>query len=300
MAGQRPSVEDAATDRIKDRIPIHSPGQSERGPPHGLRPSGSTSIREPIIKRIADQVLEVTAVRCLSRPGVGTDRAGRRLFCQPQALPERGLLFRIIYQAMRFPVDAFPCCLRSRTSGWIAQWEEMLQDSDQKIARPRKSIPAPICGGRMMMGLRANNGEQWPISGSAERTGLGCCGQPNPCQPWKRKPDQQAAVRWLEIHMVRRPARGSSRRPASERVATSVKYTTCLIRTWPRRRPSAVQCGFPFSRAAAPQQSHSGMDAIDGGRPAFSKPPRPRASSNMPEICSRSARRNGCAKACAR
>ena len=42
-------------------------------------------------------------------------------------------------QAMRFPVDMFPVMFAiPRTSGWVAQWCEMLDDPDQKIARPRQ------------------------------------------------------------------------------------------------------------------------------------------------------------------
>jgi len=40
---------------------------------------------------------------------------------------------------MGFPVDIFPVLFAiPRTSGWIAQWEEMLLDPEQKIARPRQ------------------------------------------------------------------------------------------------------------------------------------------------------------------
>jgi len=40
---------------------------------------------------------------------------------------------------MKFPVDMFPVLFAiPRTSGWLAQWVEMLQDSEQKIARPRQ------------------------------------------------------------------------------------------------------------------------------------------------------------------
>jgi citrate synthase len=45
----------------------------------------------------------------------------------------------LIYQAMGFPVEMFPVLFAiPRTAGWIAQWEEMLLDSEQKIARPRQ------------------------------------------------------------------------------------------------------------------------------------------------------------------
>ena len=40
---------------------------------------------------------------------------------------------------MNFPVDMFPVLFAiPRTAGWIAQWEEMLTDAEQKIARPRQ------------------------------------------------------------------------------------------------------------------------------------------------------------------
>jgi citrate synthase len=45
----------------------------------------------------------------------------------------------LIYQAMGFPKDFFPVLFAiPRTSGWFAHWEEMLLDSEQKIARPRQ------------------------------------------------------------------------------------------------------------------------------------------------------------------
>jgi citrate synthase len=45
----------------------------------------------------------------------------------------------IIYQAMGFPVDMFPVLFAiPRTVGWLAQWREMLEDDEQKIARPRQ------------------------------------------------------------------------------------------------------------------------------------------------------------------
>ena len=45
----------------------------------------------------------------------------------------------IIYQAMGFPVEFFTVLFAiPRTVGWLAQWQEMLQDDEQKIARPRQ------------------------------------------------------------------------------------------------------------------------------------------------------------------
>ena len=45
----------------------------------------------------------------------------------------------LIYQAMKFPVEMFPVLFAiPRMSGWLAQWDEMIQDKEQKIARPRQ------------------------------------------------------------------------------------------------------------------------------------------------------------------
>ena len=45
----------------------------------------------------------------------------------------------LIYQSMGLPVSMFPVLFAiARTSGWLAQWEEMLEDPEQKLARPRQ------------------------------------------------------------------------------------------------------------------------------------------------------------------
>ena len=45
----------------------------------------------------------------------------------------------LIYEALQIPVDMFPVLFAiPRTAGWLAQWEEMLLDKEQKIARPRQ------------------------------------------------------------------------------------------------------------------------------------------------------------------
>ena len=50
----------------------------------------------------------------------------------------------IIYQAMKFPMDIFPVLFAiGRTPGWLAQWQEMLLDKEQKIARPRQVYTGP-------------------------------------------------------------------------------------------------------------------------------------------------------------
>ena len=50
----------------------------------------------------------------------------------------------LIYEAMGFPVDMFPVLFAiPRTVGWVAQWEEMMPDPEQKIARPRQVYTGP-------------------------------------------------------------------------------------------------------------------------------------------------------------
>ena len=50
----------------------------------------------------------------------------------------------LIYRAMKFPTDFFTVLFAvARTSGWLAQWEEMLLDKEQKIARPRQIYIGP-------------------------------------------------------------------------------------------------------------------------------------------------------------
>jgi citrate synthase len=45
----------------------------------------------------------------------------------------------LIYEALGMPVEMFPVLFAiGRTSGWLAQWLEMITDSEQKIARPRQ------------------------------------------------------------------------------------------------------------------------------------------------------------------
>ncbi len=45
----------------------------------------------------------------------------------------------LIYRSMKFPTDFFTVLFAiARTAGWLAQWEEMLLDKEQKIARPRQ------------------------------------------------------------------------------------------------------------------------------------------------------------------
>ena len=97
--------------------------------------------RARIIKRTAEEVFEVTGRNPLLNIAVELERIALMddYFVTRKLYPNVDFYSGIIYQAMRFPVEMFPVLFAiPRTSGWLAQWEEMLVDAEQKIARPRQ------------------------------------------------------------------------------------------------------------------------------------------------------------------
>jgi len=97
--------------------------------------------RASIIKRTADEVFEVTGRNPRLDIALELERIAlsEDYFIERNLYPNVDFYSGIIYQAMGFPVEMFPVLFAiPRTSGWIAQWEEMLLDAEQKIARPRQ------------------------------------------------------------------------------------------------------------------------------------------------------------------
>ena len=97
--------------------------------------------RARIIKQVAYEVFEVTGKDPLLDIAIELERIALEdeYFVKRRLYPNVDFYSGIIYQAMRFPVDMFPVMFAiPRTSGWLAQWVEMLEDADQKIARPRQ------------------------------------------------------------------------------------------------------------------------------------------------------------------
>src|SRR2546429_5834356 len=97
--------------------------------------------RARIIKKVAYEVFEVTGKDPLLDIALELERIALEdeYFVKRKLYPNVDFYSGIIYQAMRFPVDMFPVLFAiPRTSGWLAQWAEMLDDPDQKIARPRQ------------------------------------------------------------------------------------------------------------------------------------------------------------------
>src|SRR5437762_11570548 len=117
--------------------------------------------RARIIKQVADEVFEVTGKDPMLDVALELERIAleHEYFVKRRRYRHVDFYSGIIYQAMRFPVDMFPVLFAiARTSGWLAQWSEMLDDSDQKIARPRQ----------IYLGSRTRNYQPMP-----ERDGKG-------------------------------------------------------------------------------------------------------------------------------
>ena len=97
--------------------------------------------RARIIKQTADQVFEVTGRSPLLDIALELERIALQdeYFIKRKLYPNVDFYSGIIYQAMGFPMDAFTVLFAiPRMSGWIAQWQELLLDQEQKIARPRQ------------------------------------------------------------------------------------------------------------------------------------------------------------------
>lgn len=97
--------------------------------------------RASIIKKLADQVFDVTGRNPKLDIALELERIALQddYFVKRKLYPNVDFYSGLIYQAMKFPVDMFPVLFAiGRTSGWLAQWQEMLLDPEQKIARPRQ------------------------------------------------------------------------------------------------------------------------------------------------------------------
>ena len=102
--------------------------------------------RAKIIKSIADQVFEVTGKNPLIEIAIELERIALEdeYFVSRRLYPNVDFYSGLIYEAMRIPVELFPVLFAiGRTPGWLAQWQEMLLDKEQKIARPRQLYAGP-------------------------------------------------------------------------------------------------------------------------------------------------------------
>ena len=97
--------------------------------------------RAVIIKKACDDVFEVTGKNPLLEIACELEEIALSdpYFQERKLYPNVDFYSGLIYEAMGLPVEMFPVLFAiGRTPGWMAQWLEMIQDSEQKIARPRQ------------------------------------------------------------------------------------------------------------------------------------------------------------------
>src|SRR5271157_2084504 len=97
--------------------------------------------RARIIKKIAYEVFDLMGKNPLLEIALECERIALEddYFVKRKLYPNVDFYTGLIYQAMGFPMTMFPVLFAiPRMSGWLAQWEEMLLDPEQKIARPRQ------------------------------------------------------------------------------------------------------------------------------------------------------------------
>jgi citrate synthase len=98
--------------------------------------------RAKVIKKLAERVFDVVGER---NPLIDVAMELERIaledeyFVKRKLYPNVDFYSGLIYEALRIPVEMYTVLFAiPRTVGWLAQWEEMIQDKEQKIARPRQ------------------------------------------------------------------------------------------------------------------------------------------------------------------
>jgi citrate synthase len=107
----------------------------------GHRVYKSYDPRAKIVKRLADEVFAVVGVDKDLEIALELERIALsdEYFISRKLYPNVDFYTGLIYRSMAFPMEFFTVLFAiARTAGWLAQWEEMLLDKEQKIARPRQ------------------------------------------------------------------------------------------------------------------------------------------------------------------
>jgi citrate synthase len=97
--------------------------------------------RAKIIKSAVDEALEVTGTNPLLDIALELEKIALEdnYFIDRKLYPNVDFYSGLLYEALGMPMEMFPVMFAiGRTSGWIAQWLEMIEDPEQKIARPRQ------------------------------------------------------------------------------------------------------------------------------------------------------------------
>ncbi len=129
----------AFIDEVKD-------GKGQRLMGFGHRVYKSYDPRAKIVKKLAYDVFEVTGMDKDLEIALELERIALAddYFVSRKLYPNVDFYTGLIYRAMKFPTDYFTVLFGvARTAGWLAQWEEMLLDKEQKIARPRQIYTGP-------------------------------------------------------------------------------------------------------------------------------------------------------------
>lgn len=107
----------------------------------GHRVYKSYDPRARIVKKVADDVFKVTGSNPLLDVAIALEEVALRddFFLSRNLYPNVDFYSGIIYQAMGFPPDMFTVLFTiGRAPGWLAQWNELVDDREQRIARPRQ------------------------------------------------------------------------------------------------------------------------------------------------------------------
>ncbi len=97
--------------------------------------------RAKIIKQACDDVFEVTGTNPLLNIAQELEKIALEdeYFVKRKLYPNVDFYSGLIYEALQFPPEMFTVLFAiGRTPGWLAQWSELVQDKDQKIARPKQ------------------------------------------------------------------------------------------------------------------------------------------------------------------
>ncbi len=129
-----------STDNVQDFIKGVKNGD-ERLMGFGHRVYKNFDPRAKIIKKAVDEVFEVTGKNPLLDIATELEKIALEdeYFIDRKLYPNVDFYSGLIYEALGMPVEMFPVLFAiGRTSGWIAQWLEMIDDPEQKISRPRQ------------------------------------------------------------------------------------------------------------------------------------------------------------------
>ena len=114
--------------------------------------------RATIVKKTAYEVFEVTGMNPLLDIALKLEEAALNdeYFIKRKLYPNVDFYSGLIYEAMGFPLEMFTVLFAlGRMPGWLAHWQELLADPEQKISRPRQLYVGPGSRDYVPMSARA-------------------------------------------------------------------------------------------------------------------------------------------------